>query len=210
MIKKEFLSIFKSALKFKARDPSDWLRDSGLGLVTSASYGFTCAEGKTAQITQTWHKSSTFSVFRIIDFYCCSRMDRLNRRGSVLWMGQNKEPTWLPRTQGLHLPGSLWMQEKCSYVITKRGKETGEILKRAESQWRPWECCCMVAGVRHSPGHGKNIYIMGTTVPIVQIVRAFLLRGLISTGSNVSSSELLRATISITKICVSFLKMFFL
>lgn len=66
-------------------------------------------------------------------------------------------------------------------------------------------------GALDSPEHGSNNFcIMGSTVLIVQIVWGFLLRSLISTGSNVSSSELIEATISIIKICVFFLKTFFL
>lgn len=65
-------------------------------------------------------------------------------------------------------------------------------------------------GVLHSPGHSNSIYIMGTTIRVVQIVWIFLFKSLISTGSSVSRSELFRVTFSIAKICVSFIKMFFL
>lgn len=69
----------------------------------------------------------------------------------------------------------------------------------------------MDVGTLDSPGHNSNNFcIMGSTVLVVQIVWGFLLRSLIFTGSNVSSSELLRAAISIIKICVFFLKTFFL
>jgi len=65
-------------------------------------------------------------------------------------------------------------------------------------------------GVLHSPGHSNNIYIMDTTIHVVQIVWIFLFKSLISTGSSVSRSELFRVTFSIAKIRVSFIKMFFL
>lgn len=48
----------------------------------------------------------------------------------------------------------------------------------------------MDAGVLHSL-ENNNIYVMGANVPKVQIIWGFLLRGLIATGSNVSSFELL-------------------
>lgn len=69
----------------------------------------------------------------------------------------------------------------------------------------------MDVGALDSPGHGSNNSCdIGSTVLIVQIVWGFLLRSLISTSSNVSSSELFEETISIIKICVFFLKTFFL
>lgn len=52
--------------------------------------------------------------------------------------------------------------------------------------------------------------IWGATAPIVQVVWGFLRRHLISTGYYVSGSEMLKTIISIIKICVSFLKIFFL
>lgn len=67
MIKKEFLSIFKSVLKFMAKGCSDWIRDSDLGFLALPGYCFTRAWEKTAQIWQ--HKSSAFPVAGIIDVF---------------------------------------------------------------------------------------------------------------------------------------------
>lgn len=125
---------------------------------------------------------------------------------TVLWMGQNKQPALLHRPQFCNLLGSTLTWRKFSYMITKRGKH-----EELEKSRKPMEVLKgLMLGVLHSPGHRNNIYVMGATIPVAQIVWGFLLKGLISTRSNVSRSELFKATFSIAKICVSFIKMFFL
>lgn len=97
MIKKEFLSIFKSVLKFMAKGCSDWIRDSDLAFLALPGYCSTRAWEKSAQMWR--HKSSGFSVVEIIDvlFWFGFLSDDLflhlgcsDWRGNVHWMGQDK------------------------------------------------------------------------------------------------------------------------
>lgn len=171
-------------------------------------------------------KNSSNNTEQVINLFCVqnykfillvlsdapsSQMDSLNWRGNA---ADGADQVANTAAQG-SAPSFAWQPFNVVKVQLrdkeKGGKDPETILKRAENQQRPGEWHCTGVGALHSPRRSdSNIYILGAEVPTVQVVWRVLLRALISPGSNVSSSELLRATVSIIKICVSFLKMFFL